>query len=129
MLAEERFGQILNLLSKQRTATVQQLLVGHQQHLAGGGRQHRDRAGQTGPAQHIAEYPARFHPGNGHTGTLRAGAVGFQFSGQHHAHPAAGRTGQYEHFAPAKAALHGSQPGQQCLQLLGRKTGKQGGGL
>ena len=25
MLAEERFGQILNLLSKQRTATVQEL--------------------------------------------------------------------------------------------------------
>ena len=36
---------------------------------------------------------------------------------------------QDEHFAPAKAALHGPQPGQQCLQLLGGKTGKQGGGL
>lgn len=100
----------------------QQPLVGNQQHLAGHRSHHRDRACQTGTAQHIAEHAARLHVGDGNARTLRPGTVGFQLTGQYDAHPAVGFARQNKRFAFAIAAHNGTQLSQQGLQLFRGQT-------
>ena len=90
-------------------------LAGHRSH-------HRDRACQTGTAQHIAEHAARFHVGDGNARTLRPGTVGFQLTGQYDAHPAVGFARQNKRFAFAIAAHNGTQLSQQGLQLFRGQT-------
>ena len=107
-----------------RRAAVRQqkLLVGDEQHLAGHRCHHCDRAGPAGTAQHIAEHPARLHVGDGDTGALRPGTVGFQLAVQHNAYPAAGFARQHKGLALAVAAHHGAQLAQQGLQLFSGQT-------
>ena len=94
-----------------RRAAVRQqkLLVRDEQHLTGYRCHNRDRAGPAGTAQHIAEHPARLHVGDGDTGALRPGTVGFQLAVQHNAYSAAGFARQHKGLALAVAAHHGTQ--------------------
>ena len=108
---------------------LEQLLVGEEQDLAGGGCHHRDRAVQAGTAQHVTKHAPRPHMGDGDPCPARCRAVGLDASGQHNADPAAGGSGLHQRLAPAITADAGPQLTEQGAQFPGRDPGKKRGGL
>ena len=65
---------------------MQNLLVGHEQHLTVGFGDHRDRAFGAAAAEYIAKQAARLHQGDGHAAAVRRVFYRLHLTGQHNAH-------------------------------------------